>query len=52
MKLTSAVVILRAALLVLTPGGGGYYLVGLRDESYTGSHTLYPLGYRRPSCID
>ena len=45
MKLAGAVVILGAALLLLTSGGGGYYRVGVRDASYPGSHTLYPLGY-------
>ena len=45
MKLAGAVVILGAALLLLTSGGGWYYRVGVRDASYPGSHTLYPLGY-------
>ena len=45
MKLAGAVVILGAALFLLTSGEGGYYRVGVRDASYLGSHTLYPLGY-------
>ena len=45
MNLAGDVMILRATLLLLTSGGGWYYRVGVRDASYPGSHTLYPLGY-------
>ena len=45
MMLAGAVVIFGVALLLLSSWGGGYYHVGVRDASYLGSHTLYPLGY-------